>query len=211
MGEVDVKRGIFQGDSLSPLLFIICMIPLTWLLRRAKACYEWGNKEFKVNHLLFMDDLKLYARNRNGIESLVQTVHGFSQDIGMEFGIKKCGILLMEKGKVVHTDGIKLPDGECMKDIEDSGYTYLGILEADQIKEKEMKEKFSNEYKRRLRLVLKSKLNGRNKIMAINTWAVSVMRYGGGILKWNVAELQKIDRTTRKMMTAYGALHPRSV
>ena len=63
-----------------------------------------------------------------------------------------------------------------MKDIDETGYTYLGILETDKIKEKEMKEKFSKEYLRRLRLMLSSKLSGRNKIMAINTWAASVMK-----------------------------------
>ena len=144
---------------------------MTWLLRRAKAGYEWGNKRLKLNHLLFMDDLKLF-----------ETVHIFSEDIGMQFGIKKCGPLIMERGKV-----IRLPDGQYMKDIDETGYTCLGILETDKIKEKEIKERFSKEYLRRLRLILRSTLNGRNKIMAVNTWVVSVMRYGAGILKWNTA------------------------
>ena len=46
-----------------------------------------------------------------------------------------------------------------------------------------MKEKFSKDYLQWLRLILRLKLNGRNKIMAVNTWVVSVMRYGAGILK----------------------------
>ena len=53
LGEVDIRSGIFQGDSLSPLLFDLCMDPLTWLLRRAKTGCEWGNKGFKLNHLFF--------------------------------------------------------------------------------------------------------------------------------------------------------------
>ena len=67
--------------------------------------------------------------------------------------------------------GIALPAGEVMKTIYDEGYKYLGILELDEIMEERMRDKFMNEYYRRLRLVLKSKLNRRNKFQAINTWA----------------------------------------
>ena len=138
-------------------------------LRRGKTGYEWGNKGFKQNHLFFMDDLKLFAKSKNQIDPLVQTAHIFSEDIGMQFGIKKCGVLIMERGKVIRTDGIRLPDGQHMKDIDEIDYTYLGILETDKIKEKEMKEKFSREYMGRLRLILRSKLNGKNKLWQLIT------------------------------------------
>ena len=155
LGEVDIRRGIFQGDSLSPLLFVLCMVPLTWFLRRAKAGYEWASKGFKLNHLLFMDDLKLFAKSKNQVDSLVQTVHLFSEDTGVEFGMKKCGVFIMERGKVIRKDDIRLPDGQYMNEIfyytihiDETVYTYLGILETDKIKEKEMHEKFSKEYLR---------------------------------------------------------------
>ena len=73
-----------------------------------------------------------------------------------------------------------------------------------------MKELFRKEYLRRVNLIMKSKLNGRNKILAANTWAVSLMRYGAGILRWTKNELQEIDRKTRKVMTISKELHPRS-
>ena len=57
-----------------------------------------------------------------------------------------------------------------MKDIDETDYTYLGVLETDKINEKEMKEKFSKECLQWLRLILRLKLNGRNKIMAVNMW-----------------------------------------
>ena len=81
-----------------------------------------------------------------------------------------------------------------MKEVNEKGYTYLGILEFDKMKEHEMKIKVTAEYKRRLTLILKSKLNGKNKIQAINTWAVVVIRYGAGIINWKVDELKKMDR-----------------
>ena len=138
-------------------------------LRRAKTGYEWGNKGFKQNHLFFMDDLNLFTKSKNQIDPLVQTAHIFSEEIGMQFGIKKCGVLIMERGKVIRTDGIRLPDGQHIKDIDEIGFAYLAILETDKIKEKEMKEKFSREYMRRLRLILRSKLNGKNKLWQLIT------------------------------------------
>ena len=116
----------------------------------------------------------------------------------------------MKRGKVIGCEGIKLPNSELMKKVEKEGYTYLGIVELDKIKENEMKEKTTKEYKRRLRLVLKSKLNGKNKITAINAWAVAAFRYGAGILQWKEGELKHVDKKSRKKMTIYGALHPRN-
>ena len=58
-------------------------------------------------------------------------MHIFSVDIAMEFGIRKCGVLIIERGKVIRTDGIRLPDGKHMKYTDGTGYTYLGILETD--------------------------------------------------------------------------------
>ena len=148
--EVDVNRGIFQGDRLSPLIFVICMIPLSLLLRKVKAYYEWGRKEFKLNHLLFMENLLLFGKNDDQIDSLVQTVFTFSEDIGMEFGLEKCGVVILKKGKLVRFDGINLPNQEIMKEVDENGYTYLGILELDEIKEHEMKNKVTAEYKRKV-------------------------------------------------------------
>ena len=57
---------------------------------------------------------------------------------------------------------------------------------------------------------MKSRLNCRNKIITINAWAVSLMRYGAGTVKWTKRELNEIDRKTRKVMTLNKELHPRS-
>ena len=81
----------------------------TWYY--GKSRYTLGAGE-KVNHLLFMDDLKLYGKSENEIKRLVSTVEVFSQDIGIGFGIKKCGVIIMNKGNVTSTGGVELPSGE---------------------------------------------------------------------------------------------------
>ena len=57
---------------------------------------------------------------------------------------------------------------------------------------------------------MKSKLNGRNLVCRVNTWAVSLLRYSGAFVSWRKSELQTIDRKTRKLFIIYGALHPKS-
>ena len=56
----------------------------------------------------------------------------------------------------------------------------------------------------------KSKLNGKNKVIAINKWTVSVLRYGAGIIRRTKEELKTLDRMSRKVLTMNGAFHPKS-
>ena len=61
-----------------------------------------------------------------------------------------------------------------------------------------------------MRKILKSKLNGGNIIKAINSWAVQVVRYTTRIIDWTQAELEDLNRKTRKLMSVHHALHPQS-
>ena len=90
-----------------------------------------------------MDDIKLFAKNEKELGTLIHTVRIFSQDIGMEFVIEKCAMFVMKSGKRQPTDGMELPNQDKIKTLaEKETSKYLGILEADIIKQVEMKEKF---------------------------------------------------------------------
>ena len=66
----------------------------------------------------------------------------YNQDIGMEFGIEKCAMLGMKSAKRHLTDGMELPNQDNIRTPgEKETYKYLGILEADTIKQVEIKEK----------------------------------------------------------------------
>ena len=115
LGGVDIKQGVFQGDSLSCLVFVVYLITLTVILHKSESADQFSRNKEKIHHLFLMDDLRLYARNEKGLESLVQTVHFFSDDIDMEFGIDKCATLILKRGEITKSDGISLPDGRVMK------------------------------------------------------------------------------------------------
>ena len=60
------------------------------------------------------------------MDSLVQTVHVFSEDIGFGFGIEKCAMLVTEKRKIVKSVGIEFPDGKVIKSLQE-GESFLSI------------------------------------------------------------------------------------
>ena len=149
-------------------------------------------------------------KKKKELETLIHTVRIYCQDIWMEFGIEKWAMLVMKIGRRHLTDGIELPNQDKIKTLaENETYKYLDILEADTIKQVENKNKIQKEYLRRTRKLLETKLNSRNLIKGINTWAVPLVRFSGPLLKWTRDELKQIDRSTRKLMTMHNALHPR--
>ena len=99
LGHVAIQRGIFQGDALSPLLFIMAMIPISTTLRRMKKGYEMEKGKDMVSHLLYMDDLKLHAKTEEQIKPMTNTVKMISEDISMTFGLDKCAKVEMKRGK----------------------------------------------------------------------------------------------------------------
>ena len=108
------------------------------------------------------------------------------------------------------TDGIELPNHDKIRTLgEEQTYKYLGILEADTIRQVEMKDKIRKEYLRKTRKLLETKLSSRNLIKGINTWAVHLIRFSEPFLKWTRDELKQMDQRTRKLMTMHKALHPR--
>ena len=61
-----------------------------------------------------------------------------------------------------------------------------------------------------MRKILETKLNGGNIITGVNTWVISLLRYSAAFLDWTRAELEQMDRRTRKLMTMHQAVNPKS-
>jgi hypothetical protein len=209
--NIHIRRGIFQGDSLSPLLFIIALFPLSHILRNSNKGFRKTNDPNKlINHLLYMDDIKLFAESRKELHSLISQVKEFSDQMKMSFGLEKCKIVHVKHGILDTSSGedFLVDDNKIIQTLrqDENEYKYLGILELNQIKHNKIKEQITAEYVKRVKAILKSQLTAQNKVTAINTLAVPVMRYSGGIVKWAKLELQEIDRRTRKLKIMHRGL-----
>ena len=109
--ELKIQRGIFQRVALSTLLFVIAMMSLNYNLGNARADTDFINRK-KINHLTHLGDITLFTKNEKELEIQILAVGKYSECIGVEFGIEKCAIQLMKRGKLPVVERTELPNQE---------------------------------------------------------------------------------------------------
>ena len=89
LSYVKIRRAIFQGGSLSPVLFVLVMMSLTLVFKPIKESYQLKKGGKKISQLLFIDDLKLFAKNEDQTDNLVNTVRVFFRGHQNEIWVTK--------------------------------------------------------------------------------------------------------------------------
>jgi len=164
----------------------------------------------QLNHLLYMDDIKLYAATNNQLQELLWLTQTFSRDIKMVFGIEKCKTLCIAKGKLEMRNFITEDDDTMEAVNEDDTYGYLDYTQAKQIKHARMKQKLGKEYLNRTKSILKTKLNEKNMIKAINTYVTPALTFSFRIVKWTPTDLENLQTKMRLLLVGYRFHHPRA-
>ncbi|XP_045482803.1 uncharacterized protein LOC123686614 [Harmonia axyridis] len=207
---IRIKRGIFQGDTLSTLWFCLALNPLSKLLKDQIYGYViQKTPSTKISHQLYIDDLKLYAANEDQLKKQLKIVASFSQDIGLELGIDKCAVVHVKRGRVQEGAGLAVMEDLTIPQLGTrESYKYLGVQQALDIKTTEMKTIFKEKFLSRLKKILQSKLNSKAMFEAINIWAVPCISYSFGVIKWFNTELKDIDQKVRALLTKHGIHHP---
>ena len=205
---IQFMKGIFQGDSLSVLLFILTVNPLSFLLSNLKG-HQYGTKRnSNVTHNFFVDDLKLYGNNINTTKKLLDLVTIFSKDTGMTFGENKCAYQQIEKGKLINnTKELQISDLKIKPIPEGDSYKYFGIDENISYVGLVNKTRVTKEYYTRVKRIWNSELTSVNKVIAHNSFAVPVLTTVG-ILNWRIDEIKEIDIKTRKHLTMSRNFYP---
>ena len=108
----------------------------THLHRKCTEGYKFKKPQQKINHLMYMEDIKPFRENEKELETHIQMTRIYSQDNGIEFGNEKCAMLIMKGGKKGTTVGREALNQERFRTLgEKENYKYLAILKADTIKQ----------------------------------------------------------------------------
>lgn len=211
--KVQIKRGIYQGDSLSSLLFCICMNPLSTLLKHNDKGFQIKTREnnHTLTHLFYIDDLKLYGNSEENLLNSIELVEKYSKEIKMELGTNKCKIQAIQKGKLTTEVEYTTANLEKIDAIEPTEYyKYLGVEQCQTIDHTKAKGKIKNLFNSRLKTLMKSSLNSKNLTKAVNTFAIPILTYSFGIINWSKTELEALERNLRTTLTKFNKHHPKS-
>ncbi|XP_044766186.1 uncharacterized protein LOC123322308 [Coccinella septempunctata] len=208
--EINIEKGLFQGDRLSTLWFCLAINFLSGLLNNSGYGYIIDKtNNTKTSHQLYVDDLKLYAADKAQLTRMLKIVTSFTNTIRMTIGIDKCATLHVGRGKIVEGDQELIRNEETIQPLEPKEtYKYLGIQQGVDIETRIAKNTFQDKFFSRLRKILQSKLNAKAMFTSVNSWAMPALTYSFGIVKWSKEELKTMDIKVRALLTKHGIHHP---
>ena len=206
---IQFKRGIYQGDTLCPLLFIMYVNPMSWKLRTLPGYRLTKPLNINISHGLFIDDLKLYSSSERQHEIKLALSHQMMEDMGLSMAAKKPQTISMARGKRAEKDvGLKLSEDVMIKDLGDRLYEFLGVEEAKQYENKVVLKKAEKEVIRPVSVILDTSMSDQNKINAINTFALPVLTFFMPVIFFSQEDLNEADLEVKRLLTERGAQHP---
>ncbi|XP_044762031.1 uncharacterized protein LOC123319227 [Coccinella septempunctata] len=129
----------------------------------------------------------------------------------MTLGLEKCGVVDVKRGKLAEEENVTLSDGRTISTLgKEDRYKYLGVQQTFEIRQPENKKETETELTNRVSRIMNTQLSAKNKIEAINIWAIPVFTYTAGVITWSKTDLERLDRKIRAILTRNGMLHPNS-
>lgn len=205
--QLRVLNGIFQGDSLSPTLFILAIAPVSYALETTvtpcRSVSGWkAGLGFELSHQFYVDDLKLYARYPAQLTNMLRTVTTISEVLGLRLNKDKCAQAHFNPsgaGESMEENGIPVLGFQ-------STYKYLGI-EQHMLNDNRTLERVESDFFERSREIFGSDLTWGQKAHAYNTIAIAAMRYvyanlagGPGKLSTSLNRARRVDTKIREIL-----------
>jgi hypothetical protein len=192
---VDLKVGVKQGDPLSPILFLIYMLPLQWSLRQTQTFF---NINFPSNHLCYADDLLLIANKESDMRTLYKTLESYANLTDMEIKPEKSAYTNINSQSNFNptVKGVPIPKLPPHKT-----YKYLGVQVSGDLTWSTAIDEVLTKHKKSVELIMsKHYLSTDNKIKLINSVANATPAYLFQFISTDLKKIEQADKHTIKLL-----------
>ena len=160
----------------------------------------------KVKHLLYVDDLKVYASSENKLQRIMENIKDGMECIGLKWNEKKCAVMHVKRGgRVSDAESMKIDGLKLINRLrEDLQYKFLEVMGSVRQEDRSVLELAAKDFLRRVSVIRSSPLYDHAKSVASNRCTLPVLTYLRWAQTWPLAELQQIDREARKIISGGG-------
>ena len=210
-----IRSGVLQGDSFSPLLFCLAMVPISHALNNSKYGYKMASGKLTktqlwLSHQFYMDDLKLYSDSEIGLRKLLLIVDSISSAINMKINLKKCAVAhyVPKRLQQEEIDRDDPPKEEVILTLEGGRfYKYLGIDQEFTSKESYTWDRVQERCIVKFKSIWVSDLTFRQKVDTYNSTIIPALTYvssntirGGGRYEELLAKGRDLDIKFRTIL-----------
>ena len=196
VGDIRLKNGILQGDSFSPLLFVLSIDCISKKLNEhiPKITIPNGNASFTINHIYYMDDLKIIVETAEQMAQANKILLKISNAIGLKINDNKSGLLI--KGKQQIPEELKVYP----KVTDTNPYKYLGVELSDKVSKNNYISRVKKNIEKTLDTIMSKQLSTMNTIRQINSDVISKLRYASSVVPWRLGDLDQLDKLIRQKL-----------
>ena len=137
------------------LPFTLCLNPIAWWLLSVEGYTYSHNKQEKLTHLLYVDDLKTYHKSAQKALLRTKTAKSMFEDIGLFWGLDKCATINIVRGKLqTNEENVSIFGTEELKVLDtDDYYKFLSKYENSVQLEQQVCNEATSEYLERLSVI----------------------------------------------------------
>ena len=200
ISSVKLENGILQGDSFSPLLFVLS---IDWISKQLnyhidKIKIPNGNNTFTINHIYYMDDLKIITETVDDMVKANDILLRISNAIGLKINDSKSG-LLIKGNQIIPEELLSYPIVS-----NNNPYKYLGVELGDKVNREQYVKRVVKNIESTIDRIVTQQLSTMNIIRQVNSDIISKLRYGSSVVPWKMGDLDKLDNIIRRKLYEHG-------
>ena len=201
---IRMRRGILQGDSLSPLLFILYIDIISHVINERIPSIEAETEDpetgeiirAKINHIYYVDDLKVIIREPQEAVRAHKLIKELHKALGLQVNLRKSGMVLHNVEHVPPELQEEIPINT-----REQPYKYLGIPTAESVITEAAIPIIIQKVKDRMTEINEMEASSVNYIQRVKSSILGLLRYSFATIEWPMMKLKMIDDIIKKKLT----------
>ena len=200
------KRGVFQGDPLSPVVFLMVFNPILESLKLDEERFGYLLEEKKIITLPYADDFCVITTHKRTHQNLINTIHSHTQSMGMKLKPSKCRSFSISSGKP--TDVPFFIGNDRVPSIRDEEQKFLGKLLFFSGKSEETFNLIKDTFKEAMDNIENSSVRNEYKLWIYSSYLLPSKRFLLTVHTLTDTQLRKLDVFTDKYIKKWAGLPP---